>query len=447
MPSFRLPDEHIRRITRMFTRYRKIRSLISRNVDEYISDFTSFTGTPQERDEYLERKYRQKAPQESCLAILSGNHVRFYVRDIAILTGRDASSTSRLLANLERSECWYSRLVSLRHETKSANNNTIYFYDREIFGLIMDYREHMYLERIRRAGAVDFGEVLRLWEYLKMSADYEDGQSVSNFNAVEGGHDDAESAVQKLPDIPPVSWHDVLRIIGTKLFSVKADMIFALTFAVTFIVAKRFTVMIPVFAAMSAIILLVCVMKLRHRSAHTEILAEAGAVMALLAAFWGVNLTMDNGIYTPGGTVMNLTTPEPGLSIRASRGEYMGFRDKPLVFFVDADNEAEITQLFYRADSGDWRSTGRAGTGNVDFRLRPRITGGKITLEVKYVDSGDKEHGPYSFTFDVAEERFKSGKNAVINHPDILWLMPQGNMTVINSFMNSCSTITARCPR
>lgn len=56
MPSFRLPDEHIRRIARMFTRYRKIRRLISRNVDGYIADFTSFTGTPQDRDEYLERK-------------------------------------------------------------------------------------------------------------------------------------------------------------------------------------------------------------------------------------------------------------------------------------------------------------------------------------------------------------------------------------------------------
>lgn len=361
--------------------------------------------------------------------------MRFYVRDIAILTGRDSSSTSRLLANLERSEGWYSRLVSIRHEAKSANNNTIYVYDREIFGLIMDYREHQYLERIKRAGAVDFGEVMRLWEYLKESADYEDGVSVSNFNALEGT-EDLQSVSRKLPEIPLVSWHDVLRLIGAKLFSVKADMIFALVFAVTFGLARRWTGLIPVFAAVSVAILVMCAVMLRHRSSRAETLAEIGAVCTLLAAFWGVNLTMDNGIYTPGGTVMNLTAPEPAFSLRSMRGEYRGLRDYPIVFFADADNEAGIKELFYRTDSGGWKSTGRTEMGGVNFTLTPKITGGKITLEVKYADTEGKEHGAYSFTFDVKEERFKSGKNAVINHPDILWLMPHGNMTVINSFMN-----------
>lgn len=431
MPSFRLTDEYIRRLRSMFTRYRKIRAIITRNVDNYIADFTNFTGTPQERAEYLEGKYRPKAPQESYLAVMAGGNVRFHVRDIAILTGRDQSSTSRLLANLERSEGWYSRLVSLRHEDKSANNNSIYVYDREIFGLIMDYREHMYLERIKRAGAVDFVEVMRFWEYMKQSEVCEndgEGYGVASVN------DEGETT--KLPDIPPVSWKDVMRIIGSKLFSVKADMIFALMFAVTFGLARRWTVLIPVFAAVSATLLIVCMLMLRNRSSRTELFADMGAVCTLLALFWGINLTMENGIYTPGGTVMNLTTPEPGLNITASRGEYRGYRGNPLVFYVDTDNEADIKELFYRADSGSWQSTGRTEMGNVDFRLHPQITGDKITLEVKYTDTEGKEHGPYSFTFDVAEERFKSGKNAVMNHSDILWLMPRGNMTVINSFMN-----------
>ena len=415
----------------MFIRYRKIRRLISRNVDEYIADFTSFTGTPQERAEYLERKYRPKAPQESYLAVMAGGNVRFNVRDIAILTGRDPSSTSRLLANLERSEGWCSRLVSLRHEAKSSNNNTIYVYDRGIFGLIMDYREYMYLERIRRAGAVDFGEVIRFWEYMRQSEACENSGAGYGVAAAS----DDESA-QKLPEIPPVSWKDVMRIIGAKLFSVKADMIFAFMFAVTFGLARRWTALIPVFAAVPAVMVIVCAVSLRNRAARTELLADMGAVCTLLAVFWGINLTMDNGIYTPGGTVMNLTTPEPGLSITASRGEYRGYRGNPLVFFVNADNEADIKELSYRADSGNWESTGRTETGYVNFNLHPKIIGDKITLEVKYVDTTDKEHGPYKFEFDVAEERFNSGKNAVINHPDILWLMPHGNMTVINSFMN-----------
>ena len=437
MPSFNLSTEYINRISRMFKRYHKIRSLISRNVDEYIYDFTSFKGTPEERAEYLESKYRPKAPQENYLATINENRVIFHVKDIALLTGRDASSTSRLLSNLERSEGWYSRLIPLRHEVKSANNNSIYAYDREIFDLILDYREHMYLERIKRAGAVDFGEVMRYWEYLKKLADYED--STSSGNALKVSDKSPEKS--ELPEIPPVSWKDVVSIIGSKLFSVRADMIFALAFAITFGLARRWTGLIPVFVAVSATLLIVCMFLLRNRASRTEIIAETGAVMTLLALFWGVNLTMDNGIYTPGGTVMNLTTPEPGMNIRASRGEYMGMRGYPIVFFVDADNEADIKELFYRTDPVSWRSTGRTEMGNVDFRLHPQITGDKITLEVKYVDTGDKEYGPYKFTFDVAKERFNSGKNAVINHPDILtftprWLVPHENMTVINSFMN-----------
>lgn len=136
------------------------------------------------------------------------------------------------------------------------------------------------------------------------------------------------------------------------LFSVKADMIFALSFAATFIVAKRFPVMIPVFAGLSAVMLGVCILKLRKRSLHTEIFADIGAVCTLLALFWGINISMDNGIYTPGGTVLNLKESEPGLLIEVTRGEYRALKDYPLVFFVNADNEADITELFYRTDSG-----------------------------------------------------------------------------------------------
>ena len=435
MPSFNLPNEYIRRISERFKRYRKIRSLIAKNVDSYIADYKNFHGTKEERSEYLETTYRPKAPQENYLAVMAGDIVRFHVKDIAILIGRDQSSASRLLANLERSEGWYSRLAALRHESKSANNNTIYIYDREIFDLIMDYREYQYLERIKRAGAVDFGEVIRLWKYLKQSAEYENHNSsvniISNFQ-----NDTEDSKPANLPDIPPASWQDVMHIIGSKLFSVKADLIFAFIFAVTFGLARRWTALIPIFAAAPAVILIVCALMVRKRSLHTEIFADMGAVCTLLALFWGVNLTMDNGIYTPGGTVMNLTTPEPGLKVTASRGEYMGLRHYPIVFFVDADNEADIKELFYRSDSGEFKSTGNTETGYINFRLTPEIKGDKVTIEIKYTDKEDKNHGPYKFVFDVAEERFKSGKNAVKNHPDILWLMPQRGSIVINSFMN-----------
>ena len=435
MPSFNLPNEYIRRISARFDRYRRIRNLITKNIDSYIADFINFTGTPEERSEYLEGKYLPKAPQENYLALMAGGNVRFHVKDIALLTGRDPSSVSRLLANLERSEGWYSRLVSLRHKAKSANNNTIYVYDRKIFGLIMDYREHMYLERIKRAGAVDFTEIMRLWEYLKKIDGCEN--SVPSENIISRFQNDNDDSQQELPDIPPASWKDVLHIIGSRLFSVKADMIFALSFAATFIVAKRFPVMIPVFAGLSAVMLSVCILKLRQRSLHTEIFADIGAVCTLLALFWGINISMDNGIYTPGGTVLNLKESEPGLLIEVTRGEYRALKDNPLVFFVNADNEADITELFYRTDSGEYKSTGRTGFGGVNFNIIPEITGNEITLEIKYTDKDGKNHGPYKFDFDVAEERFKSGKYSVMNYTDgIFLLMPEQEITIIYAFVN-----------
>lgn len=435
MPTFKLSSEYIHRIRERFNRYQKIRAIIFRNVDEYISDFMNFQGTPQERDEYLADKYSKKAPSESYLALFSGGSVLFHVKDIALLTGRDSSSTSRMLANIERSEGWYSRLVSLRHEVKSANNNTIYAYDRDIFGLIMDYRESQYLERIRRGGKADFGEVVKFWEYLKKIADTEN-ESFMKIGVVQKEITDSESS-SVLPDVPPVSWSDVIRIISGKLFSVKADMIFAVVFAVTFMVARKWTFLIPVFAVLSAVGLVTCAVILRKRSSRTELLAELGAVATLSMLFWGINLTMDNGIYTPGGTVMNLTQPEAAINVSAARGEYLGHRDCPVIFFVDADNEAEIAELFYRTDGNDdYSSTGRNEVGGVQFLLTPKITGDTIMIDMKYSDTDGKEHGPYKFTFNVEEERYKSGKNAVINHPEILWLSEYGGMTVINSFMN-----------
>lgn len=72
----------------------------------------------------------------------------------------------------------------------------------------------------------------------------------------------------------------------------------------------------------------------------------------------------------------------------------------------------------------------------MQLRLRPKFTGNLITIDLKYTDTEDKEHGPYTFTFDVEKARFDSWKNAVINHPDILYVIERRDRIIINSFMN-----------
>ena len=434
MASFRLSGKYINRLNTRFQRYRRIRELIRENVECYISDYLNFKGTSQDRDEYLEQKYRAREPKENYIVADTCGNVMFHVREIALLTGRDSSSISRTLSQMEHSEGWYSKIVPLRHEAKSANNNTIYVYDKKIFDLIVDYREYKYLERIKRAGIADFGEVMRYWEYLKNVARYENHSASDSGVAVVH---DGDSDITELPEIPPVSWQDIMRLIGGKLFSVRADMIFAIAFAVTFGLARRLQVLIPVFAGMSAVLLLVCVLMLRYRASRANMIAEAGAIFTLLTIFWGINLTMENGIYTPGGTVMNLSAPEPSLKLDAIRGEYLGESGYPVIFFVNADNEADIKEIYYRTDSkSEYKSSGRNELGGVQLRLRPKFSGNIITIDLKYIDTEDKEHGPYTFMFDVEKARFNSGKNAVINHPDILYVIERIDRIIINSFMN-----------
>lgn len=236
MASFSLSASYIRRITTAFKRYQKIRRLILRNVDEYISDFMNLKGTPQDREEYLEAKYRLREPKENYITAAADGNILFYVSEIALLTGRDSSSISRTLSQIERSEGWYSRLFPLRKKTKSANNNTIYAYDRKIFDLIIDYREHKYLERIKNAGGKNYSEAVRFWNYLKESErSLKTNASVSR--AAELNDDNSE--LTELPEIPPLSWKDVISVIGSKLFSVRTDMIFAFVFAVMFGIARR----------------------------------------------------------------------------------------------------------------------------------------------------------------------------------------------------------------
>ena len=433
MTSFRLSESYIRRITITFRRYQKIRKLILSNVDEYISDFMNFKGTAQDREEYLEEKYRLREPKENYITAGSNGNIMFYVSEIALLTGRDSSSISRTLSQMERSEGWYSRLFALRKKTKSANNNTIYAYDRKIFDLIIDYREHKYLERIKSAGGKNYTEAVRLWNYLKESERF--GKTEASYSRIAELHDD-DSKLTEFPEIPPVSWKDVISIIGSKLFSIRTDMIFAFVFAVMFGLARRWTILIPVFAAVPAALLIVFALMLRHRAEHSEIFAEAGAIMTLLAIFWGVNLTMENGIYTPGGTVMNLTQPEAAIKLEVTRGEYTAWNNSPLVFFVNADNEAEIKEIFYRTNADtEYKSSGRGYTG-VNLWLTPHIKTNIITLDIKYTDIKNKEHGPYKFTFDVKKERFNSGKNVLINDPAIISFTHRGNMTLIHTLLN-----------
>lgn len=416
MTTFNLANKTIKRLQTMSKRFRKIRALVHENIISYINDYRNFHGNINERNDELRRKYLSR--NNALILHDDDSKILFHVNDIAIITGYDDSAITRMLAKIERSDKFCAGLLAIRHETKSANNNLIYAYETKIFDLILDYREIIYLERFRRAGSSDFNEIIKYWEYLKNLQDNANIMTIIESN----------QEIQDSP-VPLMSLHNIIKLIGSKLFTIKTDMIFAIIFALTFALAKNWPNLIPIFVIISLTILLSCALMLRLRTPRTGLISDTGAIAALLVIFWGVNLTLDNGIYTPGGTVLNLKGQQ--ITLNAIRGREMHLADTPLAFQVIPEKEGEINEIFYSINKSEYKSTGFYESGYPKFFVNIYQDSGEINLNIKYLDNNNKEHGDFAFKFDYEQEYFNAGKNLLLNREDS-WL-------IINDFLGTTS--------
>ena len=430
LPSFRLSKSAFERLNTMFRRFTKIRELIHRNIDNYINDFVKFHGKPNDRREYLETKYRPLAPKENYLLQESDSgKVFFQVSDIALLTGRDPSSISRTLTQINASSDWCARLLAIREESRSANNNKIFVYDAKIFDLIMDFREAKYLERFQLHGNSDYQEVLRYWGYMKRLEKVKSQSSHAN-KIIE---DDSDIQEFTMPDLPNMSWHDVVKIIGKKLFTLRADMIFVMIFGVSFMLVRKWPALIPVLAGMSLTALIACALMLRARTLDTGLAAEIGAVCTLLVLFWGINLTIENAVYTPGGTVFTLKEHEPLITLQPVRVH----SERPLAFHITAENQDSIKEIFYKIDSErDYKSTGFTWSGTPNLLIEPEKQHGIISINIKCKDFDNKEHEALAFAFDLDKEFFNAAKNLILNEKELIMIKDFGNITKISAVVN-----------
>ena len=429
MPSFRLSTSSIRRLNSRFKRYTRVRRLIHENMKSYIEDFMNFTGTQKERKEFLEDKYRRLAPSENYLVFRNDSgRVLFNAEEIALIMGRAPSSISRTLGNILNSEGWCSKLLAIRENSKSGNNNTIFVYDSKIFDLIMDYRESRYLERYKLHGSSDYKEVLRYWDYLKK---LEGLKTDSSKNRIIEDDSDLQELI--LPELPNMSWHDVLKLIGAKLFTIRADMIFVLVFGLCFMLARKWPSLIPAFVGMSLASLIACMLMLRKRASGSELISDLGAVSTLLVLFWGMNLTIENAIYTPGGSILTLKEHEPLITlspVRLSGAKRLGF-------WLNSENQDSIKEIFYKFDSQrEYKSTGFTWSGSPNFLLEPDRQHGLININLKYRDSENHEHEPLAFAFDADREYFNAGKNLLLNEKDFVMINKFGKLTKINAIVN-----------
>ncbi|MBQ7153938.1 MAG: hypothetical protein IJR85_00050 [Synergistaceae bacterium] len=203
---------------------------------------------------------------------------------------------------MERSEGWCSRLLAIRRTDKAANGLTIYSYSREIFDLIVDHYEEEYLQRFanpRHGPPKDIDEVRRFWKYLKQSAEAESMHIVSREE-------------HELPDIPPMTWNDILSLIWRKIFTVRTGAFFGITFALSFELAGRWTGIKPFFMAGGFCVMFLCMLMIRLRKWRIDVLADIGAGALLFGLLWTAGMSSGSHYSSQAMTKRDILINSPG---------------------------------------------------------------------------------------------------------------------------------------
>ena len=163
----------------------------------------------------------------------------------------------------------------------------------------------------------------------------------------------------------------------------------------------------PVIFAVSLVVLSACVILLHLRKFRTGLLSDIGAVAALMSVFWGLGLFSGGYIYTPGGNALALST-ERSLTLEPE------LLDKNIVFSVVCESYGEVKEIFYRtASTREYVSTGFNDYGFPDPFIEPDKLEGMMHIDVKYLGHDGREHGPFTFSYDMKEVRYDLIKKAV----------------------------------
>ena len=400
MPTFKLNKDTILRMKKAFYRFENARKLIHENIINYIADYRQFNGTSQDRKEFLEDEYRNRIPTLNSLLFGEDENFLWHVDDIVILTGLSQPSISRIFSAMEKSEGWCAKIISLRVETKSANNNLIYAYREEIFDLIIDYQEAKFLERFlkpRRGTPPDKNEIIRYWEYLKSS--------------LQNDFDHEHITPEELPEIPSMKSKDIFMLILRKIFGAKILTLSSIFFAVTFELSRRWNFFIIFFTLISILIFMICFFMLKIRKGRAGFISDVGAAAMLSMIFLALGAFSDGIIFTPSGMALPLNNKDHKIWLAENIND-----GHVITFMLMSDFYDDIKDVYYRTNSKEnFISTGSNGSNYPNLEFKPETQNGKINLEIKYKDSQNKEHGVFKFPYDMDKLRFDLSKNFLLN--------------------------------
>ena len=81
------------------------------------------------------------------------------------------------------------------------------------------------------------------------------------------------------------------------------------------------------------------------------------------------------------------------------------YKNPEICFTLVPSDYHNLKEVFYRLDSeGEYHSTGFNHSHYPNLGIDTERTEGPITLEIKCLDTSGREHGPWTFSFDIDEE-------------------------------------------
>lgn len=410
--GFNLPEETAVRLRIKFKEFQKARKKIHELLADYVVDYRRLKGTTLTRQERLREKYSRRAPKLTHLIFNGEGGIGWTASDIAIVMGRNQSSIARTLSNMQREDGWCSRLLALRKSVKSPNGNSTYIYHQDIFDLLLDRYEEEYLLRFsnpRRGNpdnALNIKEVRRFWSHLKSDAEIQQERLI---------HQEEQSEWAALP---PMGWRDILSLIWSKVFTIRIGTFVSILSAICFELVRRWPGFTSWIIIISLLVLMSCVLFLRSRKMTPHILSSIGAVALLFTIIWGAGLLSSDGVIRiPGGATLSLPASEQEITLmpRDNNGQ--------LGFAITVLNHYNVKEFLYRISPDvEYRSTGflrqltpETGSPVPDFTIENTQMNGVVELDVKYIDTSDKEHGPWAFSFDIDAERFNLRRQFILN--------------------------------
>ncbi|MBQ9565751.1 MAG: hypothetical protein IJU98_09210, partial [Synergistaceae bacterium] len=211
-------------------------------------------------------------------------------------------------------------------------------------------------------------------------------------------------------------------LIWRRIFTIQTGTLFSILFAVSFELVRRWPWLLPWTVGTSVTALAVCAGLLRLRRGTPGMIAGVGAGALLFTLLWSAGLLSRDGlIQTPGGIAIPLKESEKRLILNPELWDNDRFVDNRLVLAVKS-NISDLKEILYRIRPDDaYRSTGFTSQINSAINLpypQTRIAAPQtdeiIEIDVKCVDAGGREYGPWSFSFDPGDELFKLWKLAIL---------------------------------